>query len=47
VVHGGTIMSVMEKYAVPKGNYYDFQVKNGQGYITEFDGEKIKVLENI
>ena len=26
VVHGGTIMSIMERYAVPKGTYYDFQI---------------------
>ncbi|MBP1549116.1 MAG: histidine phosphatase family protein [Oscillospiraceae bacterium] len=47
VVHGGTIMAVLEKYAVPKRNYYDFQVKNGHGYITEFDGGKITILEQI
>lgn len=32
IVHGGTIMSIMEKYAVPKGSYYDFQIGNGEGY---------------
>jgi alpha-ribazole phosphatase len=32
VVHGGTIMSIMEKYAVPSGRYYDFQIGNGEGY---------------
>lgn len=32
VVHGGTIMSIMEKYAIPKGSYYDFQIGNGEGY---------------
>lgn len=32
VVHGGTIMSIMERYAVPKGTYYDFQIGNGEGY---------------
>ncbi|MBR3969481.1 MAG: histidine phosphatase family protein [Ruminococcus sp.] len=47
VVHGGTIMSVLEKYAVPKRNYYNFQVKNGHGFLTVFDGEKIEILENI
>lgn len=47
VVHGGTIMSILEKYAVPKGNYFDYQVKNGSGYITEFDGEKIVISEKI
>lgn len=47
VVHGGTIMSVLEKYAVPKKDYYDFQVKNACGYVTFFDGEKIIVSEQI
>lgn len=32
VVHGGTIMSIMERYAVPEGTYYDFQIGNGEGY---------------
>ena len=31
IVHGGTIMSIMEAYARPKGSYYDFQVGNGEG----------------
>lgn len=47
VVHGGTIMSVLEKYAYPKGGYYDFQVQNAHGFITEFDGEKIIISEKI
>ena len=33
VAHGGTIMSIMERYAVkedgtPAGSYYDYQIKN-------------------
>lgn len=32
VVHGGTIMSIMERYALPRKGYYDWQVKNGEGY---------------
>ena len=47
VVHGGTIMSVMEKYVYPKGGYYDFQVPNAHGFITGFDGKKIIVTERI
>lgn len=47
IVHGGTIMSILEKYAVPKGDYFDFQVENGHGYITEFDGEKLTITERI
>lgn len=38
IAHGGTIMAIMERCAVPKGNYYDFQVKNGEGYILGDDG---------
>lgn len=47
VVHGGTIMSVFERFAFPKGSYYDFQVPNAHGYVTEFDGEKIIITERI
>ena len=38
IAHGGTIMAVMEAYARPQGSYYDFQVKNGDGYILEPSG---------
>jgi alpha-ribazole phosphatase len=33
VVHGGTIMAILEKYGSPKKNYFDYQVKNGCGYL--------------
>lgn len=32
VVHGGTIMAVMEAFARPARPYYDWQVKNGHGF---------------
>lgn len=35
VVHGGTIMSLM--YAYSGGEYFDYQVKNGRGYICTLD----------
>ena len=38
IAHGGTIMAIMEKYASPKGSYYDFQVKNGNGFLLSDDG---------
>ena len=47
VVHGGTIMAVLEKYALPKKDYFDYGVENGGGYITEFDGEIIRITEKI
>ncbi|MCD8217036.1 MAG: histidine phosphatase family protein [Clostridiales bacterium] len=33
VVHGGTIMSVMEEYGTPRGDFYRWQVGNGEGVI--------------
>jgi alpha-ribazole phosphatase len=38
IVHGGTIMAVMEAMAFPRGAYYDFQVPNGAGYLLNSDG---------
>lgn len=35
VVHGGTIMSILEKYGVPRKDFYDWHVKNGEGYRME------------
>lgn len=32
VVHGGTIMSIMEMYGIPSAGYFEWQVKNGEGY---------------
>ena len=36
VVHGGTIMAIMEHFTT--GGYYDFQVQNGRGFILNMDG---------
>lgn len=38
IVHGGTIMAIMERFAQPAGGYYDFQVRNAEGYVLEEDG---------
>ena len=37
VVHGGTIMNVMEEYADEERSFYDWHVKNGKGYEVEID----------
>lgn len=39
IVHGGTIMAIMARYARTKGNYFDFQVQCGRGYLLEGNGE--------
>lgn len=37
VVHGGTIMNIMETWAVPEREFYGWHVKNGRGYLVELD----------
>lgn len=32
VVHGGTIMAIMERFARPRKDYFSYSVKNCQGY---------------
>jgi len=49
IVHGGTIMALLSKYG--KGDYFDYQVPNGKGYICtvkKFDTElQITEIEKI
>lgn len=35
VAHGGTQMAVMEKYAVPQKNYYEWCAPNAGGYVLD------------
>lgn len=37
VVHGGTVMAVMERFAFPQNGFYAWQVKNGCGFAAELD----------
>lgn len=42
VVHGGTIMAILEQYGYPKAAYFDYQVKNGCGYrLTPVEGTRL------
>ena len=36
IIHGGTIMAIMEHFT--NGQYYDFQTQNGKGFILNKDG---------
>lgn len=48
VVHGGTIMSILDAFSVPHKDYFDWQVKNGQGFFMDIVWEnQICRLENI
>lgn len=48
VVHGGTIMAVMERFAVPRRGYFDWKCANGCGFSGEFsDNNLTSVVEII
>ena len=38
IVHGGTIMAIMSAFARPERSYFDYRVKNGEGFILNGDG---------
>lgn len=35
VVHGGTIMAILDKFSNPHKDYYDWQIGNGHGFSME------------
>lgn len=41
VVHGGTIMSVMERFCGTRKSYFDWQIKNGEGFALQMDADLI------
>lgn len=47
VVHGGTIMAILERFAVPKKDFYKYQVENGGGFITELDEKNWNLVKEI
>lgn len=46
IVHGGTIMTILEQYE-EKHSYYDWQCKNGSGFLTEYKNGKLVVLSSL
>ena len=38
IVHGGTVMAIMEQYGLPQKPFFDYQTPNGCGFILEADG---------
>jgi len=37
VIPSGSIMGIMSKLALPPGDYYDFQIPNGEGYVLQLN----------
>ena len=45
VVHGGTIMSVLAGFALPKRGYFDWMTENAHARLCEYDGRHIRFSE--
>ena len=45
--HGGTIMAILERYAVPHQPFYRWHVGNAQGYAACWDGAKLTDVRAI
>ena len=41
VIHGGVIMAILEALSADKGDFYDYQLKNGEFIRCKFDNGKI------
>lgn len=35
IVHGGTIMAILDRFSDPHRDYYDWQIRNGEGFQAE------------
>lgn len=50
VVHGGTIMALLDAYSSPHKDYYHWQAGNGQGYqatVTQSQDEDTLILSQV
>lgn len=47
IVHGGTVMAVLEALAEPRRPYYDWQVRNGEGFCCSLEGERLTVHRRL
>lgn len=47
VVHGGTIMALLSGFALPPRPYFDYQVKNGGGYLCHAQAGHLTILDQF
>ncbi len=47
VVHGGTIMSILEAFGEPRESFYHWQVKNGEGFTALLDEEALEKRDEV
>ncbi len=53
VAHGGVLMALMERFALPERDYFDWEAPNGGGYVLDWDAKlwrssrKLRLLERV
>ena len=47
VVHGGVIMALFERYALPRRVFYEWHVENAGGYTARWDGAQLTLLREL
>lgn len=47
VVHGGTVMAILERFARPEKNFYDYMKNNCCGYLTEYHDGEIRIIKEV
>ena len=46
IVHGGTIMSILDAFAQPHRPYFDWQIKNGECCVLDLTDYSVKFLKD-
>ncbi len=44
VVHAGTIMAILEAFAAPHRDFYDWNIPNGGGFLAEWDPSAHRII---
>lgn len=47
VVHGGVIMALFERYAMPRRAFYEWHVENAGGYTARWEGAQLTLLREL
>jgi len=47
VAHGGTLMAILEARALPRRDFYDYQVAAGHGYAAAWRGGALKIISSF
>jgi hypothetical protein len=47
VAHGGTLMAILEARALPRRDFYAWQVPPGRGYAAEYRGGTLEICSSL